>query len=693
MKEYPASLKSASTGLLDTSLSAIASMLVVYSLGLSLANTPLAVFCVFVVAVGAVVSLGVQTLLKSQSSLAWDSYLYALGAFAALMLPDRLNAVLPGDGIPPELRIASVLTWMILFGSFATWRDATLLFQAVPCISLFALVGTFSNFEGATFAFFFFLLSMAVLYARSHQREMIQRARLSGYARLEEIRQGPWRWVAGPGWALASATLVVLISFFGAPVVQFSFQGVAGVVRLPRPSVSTPPSSGIGAAGNPTALRVGTGPRLLSDRVVMLAELDRPRYLRSSTYDSYTGTGWSATNWEANEFYFVNQEAYSARRELLRSESFETVPFAVQPLTISFSKLPLPGEVVSLKPEGRWRLHPDGTLEVPAGMPPMVKVTGQTKVLSPQATDRGIPRPTPRFLANYVDTRGIQSDVATLADRVCENIEGSYERALALKAEIERRCVYNLNAEPTPSGPDPVSYFLFEGEREGYCDLFASSMALMARSQGIPARLATGYFPTTGKRDRNGAYEVREADAHAWAELYFEGLGWVPFDPTEGAREVPGGGVGDPTLAAPWMESPWVKAGLALLMLGGASIGGWFVISAVLSSIRLMRQDSYAMTRAYGQFVAAVERFTRRYRRPSETPREYYLAVRDLLGDARPRAESLTTAFESAFYGFPNGPQAEALALGVAEFKSTLRSLKRPTVSGHNTEAEPDSSA
>lgn len=124
----------------------------------------------------------------------------------------------------PELRIASVLTWMILFGSFATWRDATLLFQAVPCISLFALVGTFSNFEGATFAFFFFLLSMAVLYARSHQREMIQRARLSGYARLEEIRQGPWRWVAGPGWALASATLVVLISFFGAPVVNSRFK-------------------------------------------------------------------------------------------------------------------------------------------------------------------------------------------------------------------------------------------------------------------------------------------------------------------------------------------------------------------------------------------------------------------------------------------------------------------------------------
>jgi hypothetical protein len=75
-----------------------------------------------------------------------------------------------------------------------------------------------------------------------------------------------------------------------------------------------------------------------------------------------------------------------------------------------------------------------------------------------------------------------------------------------------------------------VDHFLFES-REGWCEQIASSLVVLARLHGIPARLATGYaigsYDSVGRR-----YLVRERDAHAWAEVWFPDAGWVPFDPT-----------------------------------------------------------------------------------------------------------------------------------------------------------------
>ncbi len=80
-------------------------------------------------------------------------------------------------------------------------------------------------------------------------------------------------------------------------------------------------------------------------------------------------------------------------------------------------------------------------------------------------------------------------------------------------------------------GQDPISQFL--ATKQGYCVQFATAMVMMARSLGIPARLATGFMPGTADR---GHYTVRAADMHAWPELYFEGAGWLRFEPTPAAR-------------------------------------------------------------------------------------------------------------------------------------------------------------
>jgi hypothetical protein len=84
-----------------------------------------------------------------------------------------------------------------------------------------------------------------------------------------------------------------------------------------------------------------------------------------------------------------------------------------------------------------------------------------------------------------------------------------------------------------PAGTvDIVDYFLFE-LKEGYCDYYATSMVVLARAAGLPARLVVGYAP--GYYDaRNAIYVVTEAEAHAWAEIYFPEYGWIEFEPTGG---------------------------------------------------------------------------------------------------------------------------------------------------------------
>jgi len=107
--------------------------------------------------------------------------------------------------------------------------------------------------------------------------------------------------------------------------------------------------------------------------------------------------------------------------------------------------------------------------------------------------------------------------------------DNAYDRAKALESYL-REIKYNELIEAPPAGQDGVDYFLFD-VREGYCDYYASAMAVMARAVGIPARVAAGYSQGEYNPDTE-AYRVREKNAHAWVEVYFPRYGWVEFEPT-----------------------------------------------------------------------------------------------------------------------------------------------------------------
>ncbi len=117
--------------------------------------------------------------------------------------------------------------------------------------------------------------------------------------------------------------------------------------------------------------------------------------------------------------------------------------------------------------------------------------------------------------------------VYQLAQRLAVGQATTYDVVKRIETHLQRNYDYT---ERPPSQEYPLSAFLFE-DRRGYCQQFSGAMALMLRMNGISARVAAGFTPGSYNRE-TGEYRVRDLDAHSWVEVYFEDLGWVPFDPT-----------------------------------------------------------------------------------------------------------------------------------------------------------------
>ena len=135
----------------------------------------------------------------------------------------------------------------------------------------------------------------------------------------------------------------------------------------------------------------------------------------------------------------------------------------------------------------------------------------------------------PDDLRPYLALPPLGERVLALAKEATRGARGDYEKAKALEDYLSKNYGYTLKLGRF-RGQDPVEGFLFDF-KEGNCEYFATSMALMLRAIGIPSRLVTGFV--RGEWNQFGRYfVVRKEDAHAWVEAYIPGRGWVSFDPT-----------------------------------------------------------------------------------------------------------------------------------------------------------------
>lgn len=746
----------------------LACVLAVFSTGQSASSEPNTPYIlVGGVLAGSVIGQAMATLLKGKWAENLDGWLLALAAIVIVFQTRQLNSMLPGGGFEFQIIIVATLSFILIIGSAFAWRDGTMLFLTLPCLALFGLVGTFDTYAPSTMLFFAFLLATAVLYSRTHQRTMLERAQRLGASDFRQLGRGPWRWMAGPEWALLSGGVIIAISLLGAPVIQKSVEQVSPEIRVAIPD---PPQQGRQEPQGQSVLqeyRIGRGPiGALDERELFRVRMRGPSYLREQYFTRYNGRGWDRETLFAADYIGapagVAQSAPMAaavvpsapspnptpgmstgtpsfavldsgdepdrpRREQTRMESVQARPAERRASNETeleaeeVSEVPTPrvssessdfsalsvhfeptqgGELVFQNGRGfpafeaildpdlvlvEFRIvTPNHSALYSPGVPveillpslnSRVRATESGQVIAGSggwavgetvrhiAALAGQPTPDSRALmpgdipppAQYavVNTNRIPNSVAQLADRVTAGIESDYERARAIQREIATRVRYNLNVRTTPENRDPIEYFLFES-REGYCDLYASAMVMMARHVGLPARFMIGYL-VQDPPESDGFQSVQGRHYHAWAEIYFEGLGWVIFDATEGTVEVPGAGIGDTErIRNPWLTAAFLER-VAFILLGALVVFavGYLILSRGASTDAgfVKNPQLAAILKINHQLQVAIERFTHRPRRFSETMPEYLHEVQEALGEHYVGALALARDLDRGLFG------------------------------------------
>ena len=272
--------------------------------------------------------------------------------------------------------------------------------------------------------------------------------------------------------------------------------------------------------------------------------VEAPRYYwRSTVYDRYVGTGWVTSS--------VTKQNISANTPLIPGllNGYRLVHMDVQ----------------MVEPEGRlfwsgilfsvdipfavnWRVRPPSDLFADQSALLLADMFAASTNADAYQADTYIPIPTVNALrsalTDYPDDirvrylplpSSVPERVHELARQITAGLLNPYDKAKVIESYLRTNYPYTLDIPPPPVNSDVADYFLFE-LKKGYCDYYATSMVVLARASGLPARFVSGYSP--GSYDApNAQYIVRELNAHSWVEVYFSEIGWVEFEPTASLPE------------------------------------------------------------------------------------------------------------------------------------------------------------
>ena len=157
-------------------------------------------------------------------------------------------------------------------------------------------------------------------------------------------------------------------------------------------------------------------------------------------------------------------------------------------------------------------------------------VVGTSKL---RATHENYPRWISERYLQLPDT--VPERVIDLAKQLTTAADNPYDKALILENYL-RKIPYNLDISAPPAYKDVADYFIYD-LGEGYCDYYATAMAVMGRAVGLPTRFVMGY--ATGLYDHSqDRFVITAKDAHSWVEVYFNEIGWVEFEPTGGISAI-----------------------------------------------------------------------------------------------------------------------------------------------------------
>jgi transglutaminase-like putative cysteine protease len=462
-------------------------------------------------------------------------------------------------GYPAELSPFAIglgmLAWATTFmAAYAVYRhnrviDAILLLGAAMIVNLSA---TYTNLFGHLLLFVIAALLLWLRAALVDRQDGWQRRRVNENLEVPAAIMRSGIIFAGASvvlaWVLTSVAVAAPLtsawrSFDGVWTgVRDQFEGVFGTLTNPQSRIT---------GGTFGASFTVQGEWVSNDQEALTVAAPRPLYLRTATYDIYNGRGWErskgptrqvapgdplfagATPERPSDAYEVETITISMHQTLGRNLFTAGSPIAVfAPIVIHESAgQPVLGGVEAANPIGEGE-----------GYQLAVALSTATEAqLGAAGTDY------PQVVRDlYLDDSRVTDRVGQLAQDVVDAADASnpYEQAKALAAYLQRDESFSYHTvAPVPEpGDDLVDFFLFDpaSDRRGFCQYYASAMAMMARSLGLPARVAVGFAPgeRTDTDPDTDTFLVREANAHAWAEIYFPGYGWQIFEATKSISPV-----------------------------------------------------------------------------------------------------------------------------------------------------------
>jgi hypothetical protein len=317
----------------------------------------------------------------------------------------------------------------------------------------------------------------------------------------------------------------------------------------------------IGVSGfNPLEQRLG-GNVVIDNTTVMKVTTETPVFLKGAVYDTYDGQRWR-DSYSSRRYRFLSILWQEERRDMFSLDK----PYGGNPAKELFAKITYPADFeISYLERGRTLFAAGQVQSLKSGSLDISDVffNDQSELFISEphwslkyrlhtiVFDRNLAGFDDNMLAleaftKYTEDKymeAICSEYMQLPDslpesvyRSAEDITGNfdtpYKKAIAIESWLAENCTYTLSPGEPLENEDFVGQFL--KKREGYCVYYASAMTVLARASGLPARFITGYAlkrnPSTNAQD---SYLATNATAHAWTEIYFQGIGWIPFDPIQ----------------------------------------------------------------------------------------------------------------------------------------------------------------
>lgn len=539
----------------------------IYAATTTVDDPGLMVTTVLLTIIGFVFSIGCRFLnlkLHIAEILITGTILYALVLFAG----NGFNLIHFMSTENRQQDLAFYFAWGMTLWAWTLVSDGMVLFCALLSVAAIGLVSSINLNDQISGCFFVLILSG--LFLLTHYQYLYNRSiappseqRNDGFNRIYIMQ------------SVLAVVCCLLVYVLGSVIVVPAHmvfrnlsltQAMRGLTGLANQSIKpqTPIAAG-SYVSDDFDMQIGTGAgwSANTDEIARVKPSDGAQhYWKARTYDRYTGTGWTSSldgyvtpmpaQQTGSGFRYKVPGAAMADNgsETHASNSTVTASFTIKgatnelfytgmPTVINIPTNPLPLQVCR---DGQINSMNRNQISAPYSVQSGITADPENSDIQ-SALRKSNSAPYPSEISNLyagdISNELTSSESLDYYRQIIQNIKKSLpadrqsniDIALGIRDYVSRHATYSLDVPPIPRSVDHVYYFL-ETSRRGYCDMFASSMAVLCRVAGLPARVVTGFAPGEVNGDE---YVLRSMDKHAWVEVYFNGYGWLTFDPTTGS--------------------------------------------------------------------------------------------------------------------------------------------------------------